>query len=93
MNVIIKRFILSILVLAAIAVLIVTSFTKNVYEIKYDIYKFVPETQKHIIDKKDENIYMNASSKSSEINDAVEFLYLNSLCVSDSIVINSVKEL
>lgn len=92
MNIIIKRFVISIFLLAVVALLITKVYEKNVYQITYDVYMYDVDTQTHILNKEKQEIYIEAFTKSDAVNDAVDFLYLNSLIVSDSIDIKSVQK-
>lgn len=93
MNIIIKRFIITILIVVGLAFLVRYSLKKDVYEINYDVYNFDPCSQKYFLNSEDNKIYINSYSKDDAIDEAIEFLYLNSLFISDSVVINSMNKL
>lgn len=92
MDIIIKRFLISIAILATIVILVTTVLNKTVYVITYDTYMYDPESQKHLLDNKNEHIFINAYTKQGAIDDATEFLYLNNLLISDSIDIKDIQE-
>jgi hypothetical protein len=92
-----KKTIAISLIAALIIISIITISTKyfkyQVYEVTYNIYLYSPETNDLSPYKNDCKFTLKAHSVDDAKEKTKDMLYLNSLCVSDKVVIKKVVEL